>query len=108
LPILQHGKRFSYRHGCYGGCGWKKGKKFLLFVAIFWLLKQGHPFIAFKAMKMFFQSLKVKNTPMKHWNNNAKGELQKFNAPLSSLQQKLWFKVKYIIISCDEVTMIDN
>lgn len=79
-----------------------------MFVANFWLLKQGHPFIAFEAMKMFFQSLKVKSTLKKHWNNSGKGELQKFNAPLSSLQQKLWFRVKYIIISCDEGTMTDN
>jgi hypothetical protein len=67
----------------------EEGKKFLLFVANFWLLKQGHPFIAFEAMKMFFQSLKVKSTLKKYWNNSGKGELQKFNAPLSSLQQKL-------------------
>jgi hypothetical protein len=35
--------------------------------------EKGHPFIAFEAMQMFFQSLKVKNTPKKHWNDNIKG-----------------------------------
>ncbi len=92
MPILQHGEIFGYKHGCYGGWSWKEGKKILFFVAIFWLLKQGHPFIAFEAMKMFIQYLKVKNTPKKHWNDNAKGELQKFNASLSSLQQSYGLK----------------
>ncbi len=43
----------------------EREKKFLLFLATFWLLKQGHLLIDFEAMKILFQTLKVKNTPKK-------------------------------------------
>jgi hypothetical protein len=44
----------------------KEKRKFIQFVAIFWLLKQGRPMTNFEAMKLLFEFLKVKHTPKKH------------------------------------------
>jgi hypothetical protein len=49
----------------------ERKKKFIQFVAIFWLLKQGCTMIDFEAMKLLFEFLKVTHIPKKHWSNNA-------------------------------------
>jgi hypothetical protein len=40
--------------------------KFIQFVAIFWLLKQGFTMIDFEVMKLLFEFLKMKHIPKKH------------------------------------------
>jgi hypothetical protein len=44
----------------------EKKKQCIQFVAIFWLLKQGHPMTNFEAMKLLFEFFKVKHTLKKH------------------------------------------
>ncbi len=42
-------------------------RKFVQFIVIFHLLKQGHLVMDFKGCKEFFNFLKVSNNPRKHW-----------------------------------------
>jgi hypothetical protein len=44
----------------------RKKRKFIQFVTIFWLLKQGHHVTNFEAMKLLFEFSKVKHTLKKH------------------------------------------
>jgi hypothetical protein len=44
----------------------RKKKKFIQFVAIFWLLNQGCIMTDFEAMKLLFEFLKVMHIPKKH------------------------------------------
>jgi len=50
----------------------EKKRKFIQFVAILWLLKQGCFVTNFEAMKLLFEFLEVMHIPKKHWNNNAR------------------------------------
>jgi hypothetical protein len=52
---------------CVRGLVGAKKRKFLHFVAMFWLLKLSWPMTNFKRMKMLFHFLKVKNMPHKHY-----------------------------------------
>jgi hypothetical protein len=47
----------------------EKKRKFIQFVAIFWLLKQSYSVIDFEVMKLF-EFLKVTHIPKKHWSYN--------------------------------------
>jgi hypothetical protein len=56
----------------------EKKMKFIQFVAIFWLSKQGHTMIDFEAMNLLFEFLKVKHTLKKHWSDSVGWEITKF------------------------------
>ncbi len=76
---------------------------------MFWLLKQSQPLINFEIMKLLFQSLKVENTPKKHWNNNVNWEIAKVQHCIILITTKVVVHVmRYATISCDDATMIDN
>ncbi len=53
----------------------KEKKKFIQFVAIFLLLKQGPTMIDFEAMNLLFEFLKVRHTPKKHWSDSVGWEI---------------------------------
>jgi len=48
----------------------KRKKTNIQFVAIWHLLKQGHPTIDFEGLKGLFKFLIVENCPYKHWSNS--------------------------------------
>ncbi len=72
-------------------------------------MKFDQPLINSKNMKMLFNFLKVKNMPHKRYNDSTYLEMVKMMHHIVMQSMKIVVqKVKYIIVSYDEVTTIDN
>ncbi len=74
------------------------------------LLSEGHFMkVDYEDMKSLFKQLQVKNYPHKHWSNSLGWIMAKHvhNVMLDTM----WWpmaKVKFLSISCEEITNIDN
>ncbi len=87
----------------------KEQKKYIQFVAIWHLLKQGHPTTNFEGLKGVFKFLKVENCPYKHWSNSTrKTMVEAMHNVISQATKVVVKKSPFIFVSCDEATTIDN
>ncbi len=94
---------------CVGGVATNTQPKFIQFVAIFWLLKLGCPLTNFEKMKQLFEFLKVKNTPHKRWFDSTSYQMDEtMHQIVIKSARAIMQRAKYIAISCDEITTIEN
>ncbi len=87
----------------------KRKNKYLQFVSIFHLLQQGKPMTNFEACKNLFEFLKVENCSWKHWSNTTSWTMVEAMHSIVLRAIKLVVQTtQFILVSCDEVTTLDN
>jgi hypothetical protein len=85
----------------------KKKKKFVQFVAIFPMLKPSRPITNFEHMRSDF--LNIHYTPKKHWTHSSGWDMAITMHNVIVKQIVLLVQhVRFLSISCDEVTIFDN
>ncbi len=86
-----------------------EGKKYIQFVAIWHLLKQGCPMTNFERLKWLFQVFKGGKLPPKHWSNSTSWTMvEAMHNIILRATQNVMQKSLFIFVNCDEVTTIDN
>ena len=83
--------------------------KGIQFVTIFHIMKRGRPMSYFGENRMLYQVIGLKNVPQSHLSDTSGWEIAKCLSMVEKEDMKLCVqKAKYISISLDEVTAVDN
>ncbi len=91
-----------------GGVKGEHGKKIKI-ATILHLLQQGQPMLEFEALKPLFYFLNVPMMPRNHRNDSIGWVMVKcMHQHVIKKVKKVIVGLKYLVLSCDKVTMIGN
>jgi hypothetical protein len=87
----------------------ERARKRLQMGTIFHLLEQGRPMLEYEALQPLFEFLEVPKIPKRHWSDNAGWTMVEamYTQVLNKTRTTI-SAARYIALSCDEVSCIDN
>jgi hypothetical protein len=84
-------------------------RKLVQFTFIFCLLNKGKPMTDYEYFKPLFEFLKLRSITKTHWPNGASWKMAKHIENEVKMTTKISIKnVKFVFLTCDEVTSMDN
>ena len=87
----------------------KQARKRLQMGMIFHLLEHGRPMLEYEALQLLSEFLEVPKIPKCHWSDNASWSMaEAMYAQVLNKTQMIKLATRYIALSCDEVSFIDN
>ena len=87
----------------------ERARKRLQMGTIFHLLEQGRPMLEYEALQPLFEFLEVPKIPKRHWSDNAGWTMaEAMYAQVLNKTRMTISVARYIALSCDEVSCIDN
>jgi hypothetical protein len=87
----------------------ERNQKIVEIKSLFHILFHNHPMLEYEYLYELFKSLNVPNNPSMHWSNITGWAFVEFmHIQFQEVTIKAIQIVRFIKISCDEVTIIDN
>jgi hypothetical protein len=86
-----------------------KARKIAQFATVFHMLQQGRPMLEYESMRDLFGFLKMPHLSKKHWSNNSGWLMAEYlHSAVMRRARNVLGAAKYIAVTCDEVTTVDN